>query len=153
MNVLRPNSHMSQTLQKAQDYCREELPSCFSLLSQAPDCAPDRDCTSSAANTNKRIMTFAKMYGCDRRQKKGNGFLLVEKMRLRKDVLHGVSTTSLELPTVLASPDSNCFPLHSKLAGEQRKDALGQNNIVYIYNLNIKCLSCLCLNILQTIQI
>jgi hypothetical protein len=68
-----------KTLQKAKDYCREELRSCLSLLPQAPDCAPDSDCTGS---------------------------------------VHGVSTTSLDLPAVLASPDSNCFPLHSKLSTE-----------------------------------
>jgi hypothetical protein len=36
----------------------------------------------------------------------------------RTSSVHGVSTTGLHLPTVLASPDSNCFPLHSKLATE-----------------------------------
>jgi hypothetical protein len=127
-----------KTLQKAKDYCREELRSCLSLLPQAPDCAPDSDCTGSAANTNKRIITFAKMYACYRREK-GQIMGLIETMRVRKAVLHGVSTTSLDLPAVLASPDSNCFPLHSKLVGEQRREALGQNSIICIYILNIKC--------------
>jgi hypothetical protein len=35
--------------------------------------------------------------------------------RADDNILHGVSTTSLHLPAVLASPDSNCFPLHGKL--------------------------------------
>jgi hypothetical protein len=43
------------------------------------------------------------------------------KMRDSKEILHGISTTSLDLPAVLASPDSNRFPLHSKLARKHSK--------------------------------
>ena len=42
------------------------------------------------------------------------------RKQVSKELLHGISTTSLDLPTVLASPNSNCFPLHSKLERQYR---------------------------------
>lgn len=41
--------------------------------------------------------------------------VLEHKMQVSKELLHGVSTTSFDLPTFLASPNTNCFPIHSKL--------------------------------------
>jgi len=59
--------------------------------------------------------------------------VLGRKMRVTKELLHGVSTTSLDLPTVLASPNSNCFPLHSKLERQHSKcGTLGQL-VLHIY--------------------
>ena len=51
-----------------------------------------------------------------------------------KNLLHGVSTTSLDLPTVLASPNANCFPLHSKLERQHSKcGTLEQLVLLHIY--------------------
>jgi hypothetical protein len=53
-------------------------------------------------------------------------------MSKQKELLHGISTTSLDLAAVLPSPNSNRLPLHSKLERNTTTLVLGQKVILHI---------------------